>query len=194
MTQAQEQKLEKYLKFQEHLSQNPEALDNYPHLKPLYELFSQRLVLILKTKQMLDDCVQNKTMRDELIRIAESFSRKITSYALLEDIRELQGMGFSYHELVENDDQHLLRICQMVLSKTEDFLNDLIDYGIDEASLKEFRDKFDQFKTSVYNNEISSDLVNQTFEEFSNLFKETDEIFEGKLDTIIVENSSKQPL
>ena len=143
---------------------------------------------------MLDDCVQNKTMRDELIRIAESFSRKITSYALLEDIRELQGMGFSYHELVENDDQHLLRICQMVLSKTEDFLNDLIDYGIDEASLKEFRDKFDQFKTSVYNNEISSDLVNQTFEEFSNLFKETDEIFEGKLDTIIVENSSKQPL
>ncbi|HEY4788619.1 MAG TPA: hypothetical protein VIH57_21360 [Bacteroidales bacterium] len=192
MTLAQEQKLATYLKFQEHLSQNPEALENYPHLKPLYEVFNQRLSLIIKTKQMLDDCVQNKALRDDLINVAASLSRKITSFALLEDITELQGLGFSTHELTENDDLHLLKICETLLCKCEDFLNDLADYGINDVALKEFRDQTDQFKTSVYNKEMSNNLVNQTFNEFSNLFKETDEIFEGKLDTIITENSSKQ--
>lgn len=141
---------------------------------------------------MLDDCVQNNEIRDELIRITASLSRKITSFALLEDITELQGMGFSAQELMENDDQHLLKICQMVLSKCENFRNDLIDYNINDESLKEFRNQIDQFSTCIHNSEISGDLKNQTSEEFSDLFRETDEIFEGKLVSIVTENSPKE--
>jgi hypothetical protein len=191
MDQAQEQKLSKYLQFQDHLNRSPEVLDYYPELKPLYELFSQRLILILKTKQMLDNCVQNKSLRDELIKTAVIFSRKITSFALLEDITELQCMGFSSQELMVNSDQHLIKTCEWVLSKSENFRNDLIDYGIDDILLKEFRNLIDQFKSSLYNNEISTDLVNQALEEFSRLFKETDEIFDGNLDSIILEPNSK---
>ena len=139
---------------------------------------------------MLDDCVQNKSLRDVLIQAAASFSRKITSFALLEDITELQGLGFSSHELLVGNDQHLLKTCQLLLTKSEDFRKDLLDYGIDDLSINEFRDQIDQFKVSVYNTEISNDLVNQTFDEFSRLFKETDEIFEGKLETIIIENTT----
>jgi hypothetical protein len=192
MTPAQEQKLSRYLSFQEYLSRCPDALDNYPHFKPLYDSFNQYISLILKTKQMLDDCVQNKSLRDVLIQTAASFSRKITSFALLEDITELQGLGFSSHELLVGDDQRLLKTCQLLLTKSEDFKKDLMDYGIDGKTIDEFRDQIDQFKISVYNNEISNDLVNQTFEEFSKLFKETDQVFEGKLETIILENTSNR--
>ena len=194
MTPAQEQKLSKYLKFQEYLSRFPDALEAYPHLNPLYELFSQRLVLILKTKHMLDECVQNKSLRDVLIQTAASLSRKITSFALLEDITELQGLGFSSHELLLDDDEHLVKNCQLLLSKSEYFRNDLIDYGIDDVIINGFRDQLDKFKASVHDNEISHDLVNQTFEEFSNLFNETDKIFEGNLETIILENTSKHQI
>jgi hypothetical protein len=192
MTPVQEQKLSKYLKFQEYLSRFPGALEQYPHLKPFYKLFNQRLVLILKTKQMLDECVQNKSLRDSLIQNTVSFSRKIISFALLEDITELQGLGFSPHELMVGADQDLVKTAELLLSKSEDFQNDLIDYGIDDHSIAEFRDQVDKFKNLVYSHEISNDLVNQTFEEFSNLFKETDEIFEGKLEPIILERSPKQ--
>jgi len=191
MTPALEQKLSRYIKFQEYLSQFPDALELHPQFKPLYEVFNQRLILILKTKQMIDDCVQNKSLRDVLIKTSASFSRKITSFALLEDITELQGLGFSSHELLIGDDQHLLKNSQLLLGKSEDFRNDLLDYGIDDISIAEFRDQIDRFRASMYNNEISNDLVNQTFEEFSNLFKETDEIFEGKLETIVMVNTSK---
>lgn len=190
MTQAQEQKLSKYRRLQGYLTENPEVLDDYPKLKPLYELFRQRLIQILKSKQMLDDGVQSKSLRDELIKTAVTFSRKITSFALLEDITELQGMGFSSHELMLNSDLHLIKICELILNKSEDFKNDLIDYGIDDILLKEFHHQIDLFKSS-HKNEISNDLGNRSFEEFANLFKETDEIFDGKLDSIMLETNSK---
>lgn len=192
MTPVQEQKLSRYLKFQEYLTRFPDALENYPHLKPFYEFFNQRLLLILKTKQMLDECLQNKSLRDSLIQTSVSFSRKIISFALLEDITELQGLGFSSHELIAGTDQDLLKTAELLLCKSEAFENDLIDYGIDSHSISEFRDQIDQFKSAVYSHEISNDLVNQTFEEFSNLFKETDEVFEEKLEPIILENTPKK--
>lgn len=186
MTPAQEQKLTKYLKLQEYLTQFPDVLELHPHLKPYYNLFSQRLSHILKTKQMLDECVQNNSLRDLLIHTAASFSRKITSFALLEDITELQGLGFSPHELLVGNDDHLLKTCQLLLDKAEHFRADLLDYGLDELKIDGFRDQMDQFKMSVHHAEISNDLVNQTFEEFSNLFSETDEIVEGKLEPIVL--------
>jgi len=120
-------------------------------------LCNQNLIHILKIKQMLDDDVQNKSLRDELIKITATFSRKITSYALLEDITELQGMGFSPKELMVNTDQQLLKNCQLVFAKSEDFRNDLVDYGIDSLLLDKFRNQIDQFKTSLHTSEISSD-------------------------------------
>ena len=120
-------------------------------------LCNQNLIHILKIKQMLDDDVQNKSLRDELIKITATFSRKITSYALLEDITELQGMGFSPKELMVNTDQQLLKNCQLVFAKSEDFRNDLVDYGIDSLLLDKFRNQIDEFKTSLHTSEISSD-------------------------------------
>ena len=141
---------------------------------------------------MLDECLQNKSLRDSLIQTTVSFSRKIISFALLEDITELQGLGFSSHELITGTDQDLLKTAELLLGKSVAFQNDLIDYGIDEHILVEFRDMIDRFKSAVYSHEVSNDLVNQTFEEFSNLFKEADDIFESKLEPIILENTPKQ--
>jgi hypothetical protein len=192
MTQSQEQKLSRYLLFQEHISRNPYILDKYSNLKPLYELFNKHLLLILKTKEMLDEQTQNKSLREELVSTTVSFCRKITSFALLEEISELQGMCFSNNELLVSNDQDLIKTCQLVLNKSDDFQDDLDNYGIDKQSIAVFRDQLDRFKASVHHNELSELIANQAFDEFSDLFKETDKIFEGKLETIILESTSKQ--
>jgi hypothetical protein len=187
MTQAQEQKLLKYLQLQDHLSRNPCALDDYPDLKPLYGLFNQRLLHILKTQHMIDECVEYKSLREELVKSAASFCRKITSFALLEEISELQGMCFTSKELMDGDDPNLIKTCQSILTKSEDFQKDLNDYGIDSDAILSFREHIDRFKAVLCGNS----LTNQTQKEFSRLFKETDEIFEGKLENIILENIPK---
>ena len=192
MTPVQEQKLLRYLKFQDYLSRNPDTLELYHQLKPHYEIFSQHLILILKTKQMLDDCIQIKSLRDSLIQTTVFFSRNIISFALLEDITELQDMGFSSVELTNGADQSLIRAAELLLSRSESFKSDLVDYGIDNDYIARFRDQIDRFKNTVYSQEISNDLVNQTFEDLSKLFEETDELFEGKLEPIIIENADKQ--
>lgn len=191
MTPVQEQKLLRYLKFQDYLSRNPDALEAYPHLKPLYKIFSQHLVLILKTKQMLDECLQNKSLRDTLIHTNVFVSRNIISFAMLEDMIELQGLGFSAQELTEGSDQNLIKTSELLLLKSETFKSDLIDYGIDDEYIARFRDQLDRFKETVYNQEISNDVVNQSFDGLTNLFTETDEVFEGKLEPIIVEHLGK---
>lgn len=140
---------------------------------------------------MLDECLQNKSLRDTLIHTNVFVSRNIISFAMLEDMIELQGLGFSAQELTEGSDQNLIKTSELLLLKSETFKSDLIDYGIDDEYIARFRDQLDRFKETVYNQEISNDVVNQSFDGLTNLFTETDEVFEGKLEPIIVEHLGK---
>jgi hypothetical protein len=120
----------------------------------LTNYFSLRLLFILKTKQMTNEYEPFKLLREELVKTAALFCRKITSFALLEEISELQGMCFSQNELMALNGQELISSCQIMLDKTMDHRNDLIEYGIDDQFLNLFCDQMDKFK-ALYHDEVT---------------------------------------
>jgi hypothetical protein len=186
MTQLQEHKLEKYLSFREYLNQNPLALEQYPLLKPHYETFLNYLNLILKTKETMEESIKytcnSKLLKEDLIKVVLSISRKVTAYSLLEELTDIQGMFcYTYEELSQATDEKILKKCQNILQFILKYNKELIDYGIDANLEKNLRDLTDQFHLVLETKNIYTDTSVASNEHFTYLINETDEIFEKKL-------------
>lgn len=89
------------------------------------------------------------SIKEDLVNLASSYCRKITSYALLEDIKELQGMCFSAGELFMINDSDLVKICELILDKSITYRYDLEEYGISETSIISLQLLTERFKTMV---------------------------------------------
>jgi hypothetical protein len=189
MTQLQEHKLERYLSFREYLNQNPLALEQYPLLKPHYETFLNYLNLILKTKETMEEsikCTCNyNLLKEDLIKVVLSISRKVTAYSLLEELTDIQGMFcYTYEELSQATDEKILKKCQNLLQFILKYNKELIDYGIDANLEKNLRDLTDQFHLVLETKNIYTETSVASNEHFTYLINETDEIYEKKLVTI----------
>jgi hypothetical protein len=89
-------------------------------------------------------------LREELIRTALTFSRKLTAFALLEELMDLQGMlCFSCEELVLSSDSDLLTKCNIILSKADEYLKDMAEYKIDETATSAFQSLINRMETMI---------------------------------------------
>jgi hypothetical protein len=187
MTQIQEQKLKKYLHFRDYFSENPLNSELQPTLKLHFENFLHHLDLILKTKEMIDEnrkVSENYCfIRDETIQFTLFLSRKITSYALLEELIEAQGLFcFSYDQLVNETDQKLLVLCKNLLQFISLHEPDLVDYGIDKTSISSYRDLLDRHQHIIENKLLCDEIERNHSSLFVELLHKTDDIFEQELE------------
>lgn len=187
MTQIQEQKLKKYLHFRDYFLQNPLNSELQLPLKLQFENFLYHLDLILKTKEMIDE--NRKTsesycfIRDETIQFTLFLSRKVTSYALLEELTEAQGFFcFSYDQLVNETDQKLLALCKNLLQFITLHETDLMDYGIDKTSISSYRDLIDRHQHIIENKLLCEEIDKNHATLFVELLHKTDYIFEQELE------------
>jgi hypothetical protein len=89
---------------------------------------------------MADEYAEYHELRGQLVKTALIFSRKITAFALLEELIDLQGMFcFSADELVFANDSDLLKKCRLILHKAEEFFKDLEGYDIDQDAVSSFQ-------------------------------------------------------
>lgn len=189
MMSSFEQKLPGYIKLQEYLAKNLLVFDKKPHLLPLFEIFNEHLSFIIKNTHMHDEYKHYQPVKEELVSLASSFCRKITSYALLEEIAELQGMCFSPQELMRSDDQELIRICHVILSRALDCKNELEEYGIDDMARNIFSDLIERFNSIVNNRSILDAMEEQTDRDVEVLLKETDGLIDEDVRNILVESN-----
>jgi hypothetical protein len=140
---------------------------------------------------MIDEYEPFKLLREELAKTAALFCRKITSFALLEEISELQGMCFSQNELMALNGQDLISSCQIMLDKTLDHRNDLIEYGIDEQFLNLFCGQMDKVK-AVYHDEVTQECMNPTFVGLDALGEEMKKTFCDEKDNRFAETTLKE--
>ena len=99
---------------------------------------------------MTDENAEYHELREQLVKTALIFSRKITAFALLEELIDLQGMFcFSADELVLANDQDLIKKCGIIANKAEEFLKDLSDYNIDEQAVSSFQQTIDRLSVIV---------------------------------------------
>lgn len=190
MTQAQEIQLTAYIAFEENIIHLPGILDKYPYIRPYFDIFSQQLQLILKNKLMLEESekISNhySLIRNELAKIIILFSRKITAFALLEELTELQGIFcYSYEELFLASDDKLLDISKIILRKTQEYIGDIVEYGINDSSISGFQNTIDQF-IALRADKKSSDLqAEDSVKQISSLMTNTELIFNSKLAPIV---------
>lgn len=85
--------------------------------------------------------------REEIVATALSFSRKITAFALLEELSELHAVfSYSLSELNTVNDDKLILISHLIVNKIAEFIDDMSEYGIDHESLDTFLILLDRFQ------------------------------------------------
>ena len=101
---------------------------------------------------MYDEPDQNLyyALREEIIKNALSFSRKMTAFAMLEELSDVQAMFcYSQQELTNAKDERLILISHLIITKFREFLDDMSEYGVDEYALTSFFDLTERFQTAV---------------------------------------------
>jgi hypothetical protein len=103
---------------------------------------------------MPEESTQYNFSREQLVKITMFFSRKLTTFGLLEEQVDLQGNCCLPNELSLISDESLLDKCELIISQAQKFLRDLSEYGIDEDSIRSYRYMINDFKILVTNNEL----------------------------------------
>lgn len=185
MTQAQEQKLNTYLMFRDFFNTKSLNDEIESALKPHFENFLYYLNLILKAREIMEECSRNSedyaSVRNEIIQSTLLISRKVTAFALLEEMIEMQGtFCFIYTELENEPDTKLMNQCKSLLHFITISQNDLIDYGIDKAFILSYHNLIDRFQLLVESKAMGKEIEQLHDTRFAELFSKADEILESQ--------------
>jgi hypothetical protein len=92
------------------------------------------------------------SLREEIIENSLSFSRKITAFAMLEELSDLHAMFcYSQQELSDTKDDKLIIISHRIINKLREFVDDMGEYGIDDHSLATFLELTERFQSVIKN-------------------------------------------
>lgn len=101
--------------------------------------------MLIESENITD---QKTLLRNELARNIVRFSRKITSYALLEELTELQGLFcYTYDELIMTSDEKLIEISNQILQKSTEYLTGIAEYGLSNDIILKFKESIAEFDT-----------------------------------------------
>jgi hypothetical protein len=189
MNRAQELQIKKFVEFRNFLMQNPALLEQHSDSKPHYEAFLNYLNIILKSKEMMEESLNQNynynLLKEDLIKVALSVSRKVTAYALLEELMDVQGMFcYTYEELSREPDEKILIKCSNLLQFILKCKNELSDYGIDDQMNSHFRDLIDQFHYILESEKLYKETAQSTNDQLEHIIKESNDIYIEKLQSL----------
>jgi hypothetical protein len=113
---------------------------------------------MLMNSNIHDSYVETKL---KLIKIAVEASNNLTTFALLEEIIDLQGQ-FCYSEMELQKYNHdiLVLKCQLLYKKLLEHISDLVDYGITDRKLMQLKQYIEDFREiSSQHLSISVDFI-----------------------------------
>lgn len=100
----------------------------------------------MKTNSNFEDSYVETKSR--LIKLSVEASKNLTTFALLEEIVDLQGQFcYTEAELQRYNSYILVLKCQLLHKKLSEHTSDLMDYGINERKLSQLEQAIDDFKT-----------------------------------------------
>lgn len=186
MTQTQEQKLNTFLLFRDDFTQKSLNDNLQPSLKPHFENFLYHLNLILKTCDMMDEYAKTteeySLTRNEIIQFTLSLSRKVTAFALLEEMIETQGtFCYTYNELANEADSKLMDQCKGMLHFISTHQFDLSDYDVDNDTVLSYHRLIDRFKLVAESKAMAEEQQQMHAPLVAELFSKTEDIFVNQL-------------
>ncbi len=186
MTQTQEQKLNTFLLFRDDFTQKSLNDNLQPSLQPYFENFLYHLNLILKTRDMMDEYAKTaeeySLTRNEIIQFTLSLSRKVTAFALLEEMIETQGtFCYTCNELANEADSKLMDQCKGMLHFISTHLSDLSDYDVDNDTIRSYHRLIDRFKLVVESKTMGEEQEQMHAPLVAELFSKTEDIFVNQL-------------
>lgn len=101
----------------------------------------------------------------KLIHLAVEASKNITTFALLEEIIELQGQFcYSETELQKYNNDTLILKCQLLFRKITEHLSDLMEYGFTDRKLMQLNQTIEDFQAISTQQKLAcQDLIQNTF-------------------------------
>lgn len=104
-------------------------------------------------------------LRDEIIKNSLSFSRKITAFAMLEELSDLHAMFcYTQHELSVAKDEKLIIISHHIINKLREFIDDMGEYGVDDESLTNYLDLTERFQSVIHSQLQTSSKMDEEFD------------------------------
>ncbi len=92
------------------------------------------------------------SLREDIIKSSLLFCRKITTFAMLEELSDLQAMFcYSEQELSKVSDDKLIIISNLIINKLREFVCDMGEYDVDDTSIDKFFDLIDKFQDIIKN-------------------------------------------
>jgi hypothetical protein len=83
----------------------------------------------------------------KLIKLAVESSKNLTTFALLEEINDLHGQFcYSEAELHKYNNEVLVMKCLLLFKKLTEHRTDLLDYGINESKLMQFKETIEDLR------------------------------------------------
>jgi hypothetical protein len=188
MNQTQEEQLRKFLAIREFFAQYPLFIESRPDIKIHYETFLSNLNFILKSKEMMDEnnsLLSNyNAVKENLIRVIISISRKITAYSLLEELTDIQGLFcFSYEELSQESDEKLIEKSRNLNQYVFHYKQELLDYGIDDLIENKLCDLTEQFQL-LLGTKILQTQTSLATDHVTQILNETTHNFESNLQSL----------
>jgi len=111
-------------------------------------------------------------LREQIIENSLSFSRKITAFAILEELGDLHAMfSYSRQELSIASDEKLIILSHRIINKLREFVLDMVDYGVDDEALTSFFELTLHFQLASQSITEPSQLISQDLEKNQINFK-----------------------
>lgn len=99
---------------------------------------------MLMNSNIQDSYVETKL---KLIKMTVEASKNLTTFALLEEIIDLQGQFcYSEMELQRYNNDILALKCQLLYKKLTEYVSDLADYGITDRKLMQLKQHIEDFR------------------------------------------------
>lgn len=120
--------------------------------------------------------------RNEIIQFTLSLSRKVTAFALLEEMIETQGtFCYTCNELANEADSKLMDQCKGMLHFISTHLSDLSDYDVDNDTIRSYHRLIDRFKLVVESKTMGEEQEQMHAPRVAELFSKTEDIFVNQL-------------
>ncbi len=90
------------------------------------------------------------SLREEIIKYSLLFCRKITTFAMLEELSDLHAsFCYSEQELSKANDDKLIIISHHIINKLREFVDDMAEYDVNDDSLNNFFELIKRFQSVI---------------------------------------------
>lgn len=192
MNARQHAKLRMYKSTNTVIEQNRANWENIPIITSLADELKQHINSIENASQLqgskLSLSQQKAETREALSEKAMAITGILKTFAEISKNKGLAALiDYTKTDFTHSSEQNTINIANTVLEQAGQYLGELADYGLTQATIDEYAGLFNEFKNMVEQPRNATIQKSYATKELAELFEETDNFIDTKLDNMLLQ-------